>query len=407
MKKIVLLSTLTSTLLLASGYRLPESSINSTALAGAYTANANGADSAYYNPANMVFNSDANFEADLTYINLAKIKYKDRQLAQFNSESKEENLFAPSLFYSSSNQNNFRYGLSINVPGGLSKRWDSAYAKASAEEFSLKIVEFNPSVAYKIDDSFAIGGGVRAIYSEGVVKSDATALKKPVIRDMEADTTEFGYNLALTYRPDPAFSISTTYRSKVDLKHEGNAKLYLSGTKLYDGGASIKIPLPAVITLASSFKLNNTTFEAQWDKTKWSDYKALDFEFKDNVPLALKAAFDDPKPRNWKDTDAFRLGITHQYNQNLTLMAGFALDQNPANSKYLGFELPDSDATIYSGGFRYKYSKDLEFGASILYDKKDDRSVSEGRDKANPLAIEGKFSDASALLVTTGFSYHY
>ncbi len=409
MKKIVLVSTLLSSMLLASGYRLPESSINSTALSGAYTANANGADSSYYNPANMVFKKGCGeFEADLTYINLAKIKYTDRQKATLNSESKEENLFAPSLFFVSPEYNDhFRYGLSINVPGGLSKRWNSPYAKASAEEFSLKIVEFNPTIAYKISDQFAVGLGARAIYSQGIVKSDATSLGKPVIRDMEADTTEFGYNLALTYKPINELSFAATYRSNVNLKHEGNAKLYLSGTKLYDGGASVEVPLPAVLTLATSYDFGSTVVEAQWDKTMWSEYNELDFEFKDSVPIALKSAFDDPKPRDWSDTNAFRIGITHKLNEKLTLMGGFGFDENPAKESYMGFELPDSDAMLYSGGFRYKYSNALEFGASILYDQKDDRSVSQGRSATNPLAIEGEFKDASALLVTTGFSYRY
>lgn len=407
MKKIVVLSIIASSLI-ASGYRLPENSINSTALSGAYTANAHGADSSYYNPANMVFNSNANaFEADLTYIKLSSIKYKDAQKPQLNSKSKEENIFAPSLFFSSKDYNGFRYGLALAVPGGLAKRWNSPYAKASAKKFELKILEFNPTIAYKVSDMFSLGAGVRAVYSEGIVKSDATTLGKPVIRDMEADTTEYGYNLALTYKPVKPLSISATYRSKVDLNHEGNAKLYLSGTKLYDGGASVSVPLPAIITLSTAFDFEGTVVELQWDKTKWSDYNELDFEFKDSVPRALKAAFDDPKPRNWEDTNAFRLGVTHKMDEKLTLMAGFAFDENPASTKYMGFELPDSDAKIYSGGLRYKYSNNLELGASILYDVKDKRKVTQGRSASNPLAIEGEFSDASALLLTTGFSYSY
>ncbi len=407
MKKFITLSVATTTLLFGSAYRLPEGSINSTALSGAYVANANGADSSYYNPANMVFSSDKNqFEADLTYIRLAKIKYTDAQNPAFNSASKKEDIIAPTLFFTSKDFNNFRYGVSLTVPGGLSKRWGSPYAKAYAKEFTLKILEFNPSVAYKINDQFAVGGGLRAIYSEGIVKSDATDLGKPVIRDMEADTTEYGYNLALTYKLDQASIFSATYRSNVDLNHEGNAKLYLSGTKLYDGGASVEVPLPAVLALAFSYEFDFATVELEWDKTYWSEYKALDFEFNDNVPRALKEAFDDPKAREWKDTNAFRLGITHQYSDKLTLMASFAKDENPAPDRNLGFELPDSDATIFGGGFSYKVSDQLSFGASLLYDKKDSRSVNQ-RSADNPAGINGKFKDASATLVTTGFRYSY
>jgi long-chain fatty acid transport protein len=407
-KKIILLSTVASSLVFASGYRLPENSINSVALSGAYVANTRGADSAYYNPANMVFNENINqVEGTLTYINLSEINYTDKQKPALNSHSEEENLFTPSLFYSSKDYNGLRYGFSMTVPGGLTKRWESPYGKAFAEEFTLKIIELNPSIAYKVNDNFAVGGGLRVIYSEGITKSDATALGKPVVRDMEADTIEYGYNLALTYKPVDEVKVSATYRSNIDLTEEGNAKLYLSGTKLYDGGASVTVPLPAVAAVAISYDYGYTTVEVEYDRTMWSEYKELDFDFKDDIPRALKAAFDDPKPREWEDTDTIRLGITHHLNDKLTLMGGIATDGNPAPEKHIGFELPDSDAMLYSAGVNYKYSKTLSFGASILYDSKDERAVSQGRSLTNTTAIEGEFTDASATLVTVGANYKF
>jgi len=408
-KKIALLSIMTSTLLLASGYRLPESSINSTALSAAYVANAHGADAAYYNPANMAFNSNnAQLEGSLTYINLGEITYKDNRSPLFNAKSKEEKLFAPSFFLTSKDYSGVRYGFSMTVPGGLSKRWETPFAKLFAQEFTLEIVELNPVASYKINDNFALGGGLRLVYTSGIVKSDGMdittasggAINKPAARDMEADSVQFGYNVAATYKPDSAISIAATYHSNVDLDVEGNAKLYLSGTKLYDGGASVDVPLPAVASLALAYDFGATVVELEYDKTFWSEYKALDFQFKDSVPRALKAAFDDPKPREWKDTNAFRVGLTHQMNEKLTLMGGFAIDENPAPTKNVGFELPDSDATLYSGGFRYQYSDAMSFGASLLYDKKDDRKVVNDE-------LNGEFTDANALLVTTGFSYTF
>ena len=55
MKNIVLLSVLTSTILMAGGYKIPEVSLNAVALGAANVAHSNGADAAYYNPANMAF----------------------------------------------------------------------------------------------------------------------------------------------------------------------------------------------------------------------------------------------------------------------------------------------------------------------------------------------------------------
>ena len=401
MKKIVILSVLTSSLVLASGYRLPESSINSTALSAAYVAHTMGADSAYYNPANMVFDKNVHqVEGALTYIGLGEIKYADNRSATFNSTSEKENLIAPSFFLSSKDYDGIRYGFSMLVPGGLTKRWESPFGKTFAEEFTLKIIELNPVMAYKVNEIFAVGGGVRLIYSEGIVKSDGTGIGRPAKRDMEADTIEYGFNLATTYKPTSDMTFAATYRSNVDINEEGNAKLFLSDTKLYDGGASVEVPLPAVASVAFAYDFGGTVLEAEYDRTFWSSYEDLDFVFEDTVPRALKGAFDDPKARNWNDTNAFRLGVTHTLNDKVTLMAAIARDENPAPEKNIGFELPDSDATLFSGGLRYVYSDALTVGASILYDAKDSRDVKNAE-------IDGEFTDANALLITTGVAYRF
>ncbi len=44
---------------------------------------------------------------------------------------------------------------------------------------------------------------------------------------MEGDTFEFGYNLALAYKPTNDINLAVTYRSEIDLEEEGTAKLLM------------------------------------------------------------------------------------------------------------------------------------------------------------------------------------
>ncbi len=402
MRKIALVTLLSSSLLVASGYRIPISSLKSVALSGSYVANANGADSTYYNPANMVFNKDTHqIEGALTNVGLSPVKYRDNRSQTYNSKSKRENILVPAFFYSSKDYSGVRYGFSIVAPAGLTKRWDSPYAKAFAQEFSLKIIDLNPTVAYKINENFAVGGGLRVIYSQGVVKSDGSDIGKNIARDMEANAIELGYNIAVTYRPIDNLNIAATYRSNVDIDEEGNAKLYLGGDKYYDGGANLKVTLPAIAAVAISYDFGNTIVEFEYDRTFWSEYKNLDFNFKSEVPLfILKTAFDDPKPRYWQDSDAFRFGITHKLNSKVTLLGGYAIDKTPVQERYLGFETPDSDSMLYTGGVHYRYSDQISFGGAISYTDKEDKSVKND-------IIDGKFTDSSATLITVGASYSF
>jgi long-chain fatty acid transport protein len=372
-------------------------------LGAAYVANANGADASYYNPANMVWNDDVSeFELALTYINLPKVKYKDNLSSSLDSDSKEEEFYMPTFHYVSPAVGNWRFGLSMVAPGGLSKRWDEAYTKAYAEEFSLKIIELNPTVAYKVNDKFSVGFGLRGVYSDGVVKSSGT-----VSRDMTGDSIDYGYNLAISYKPIDNLTFSSTYRSKVDLTIEGEADLYSGTTKAYSGGASVTIPLPASFTVATAYTMSKTTLEFVFERTYWSSYKDLDFNYDRSIGN-LAPYFDDSKPKNWKDVNAYRIGVTHQYSDSLKLMAGFSIDKTPVPDETLGFELPDSDAYNYSAGLEYKVNKDMKVGLSYLYSDKEERSINERAVSSNPLTgINGTFSNSSAHLVTASLKYRF
>ena len=415
MKNILLkttaLSVLASSLVLASGWRIPESSSKSVALSGAYIANSNGADATYYNPANMSFNKNIlQAEVDLMYVYLPSMNYKDNRPADpvfgtYDGKSKEEKSLVPSIFLSSKayNDDAIRYGFSMTIPGGLTRRWDTAYQKKYAQEFALQIIEFNPTVAYKVSNKLSLAGGLRAIYSSGVVKSDGTDANKPAIRDMEGNTIEYGYNVAVAYKPNKQTNISATYRSNVDLNEEGNAKLYLSGTKVYDGGTSVSVPLPAVLALALSYDINDrTTVELEYDRTYWSSYKTLDFQYKGDIPVALKSAFDDAKPRNWKDTNAIRIGLTHKISDDLTAMVGYSDDGNPIPESSVSFESPDYNSNTYSFGFDYSLDEESSVGFGYLYSVKDDRTV-KNTSSDGTTYIDGKISDAKAHLIS--FAY--
>lgn len=401
--KVATLLSLSAATLLASGYRIPEQSLNSTALSAAYVAGANGADASYYNPANMSFMSNgAEIEVGMTYINLPKVSYATA-VAGRSGDSLEEHFFMPTMHYVSPMMGDWRYGLSIVAPGGLSKRWDEAYAKATAEEFTLKVVEVNPTASYKFSDQFAVGFGLRGVYSEGVVKSDATTFVGSAlapVRDMTGDSIDFGYNLALSFKPISNLTLSSTYRSKVDLTVEGTAHLTAAGGS-YNGDVGVTIPLPASLTLAAAYTMDKTIVEFVFERTYWSSYKDLDFTYPTTLANAtLIGSFDTAKAKNWKDVNAYRIGISHQYSDALKLMAGFAIDKNPAPDSTLGFELPDADAKLYSVGFEYKINDKMKMGLAYLYDDKENRTVNNG-------TVNGTFSDGGAHLVTASLKYKF
>jgi long-chain fatty acid transport protein len=405
MKKIITLSIITSGLLTAGGYKIPEQSLNSMALGAAYVAHTSGADTAYFNPANMAFMGDKQYvEGAITLAHLPSNEYT--LVEPYSGESEVENIVIPNGHYVAAPMGNFRWGVSMTAPGGLTKRWETPYQKLYAEEFTLKIIEINPSVSYKINDQLAVGAGLRFIYSEGVVNSDGAAAGAPIKREMEGDTIEFGYNLAVTYKPTSDITLAATYRSNIDLDEEGQANLYFGGVG-NQYGASVSVPLPAALNLAVSKTWNNNfTLEFNYERTYWSAYETLDFTYGSPITPGLIPYFDAPQARDWVDTNTFRIGATMELDK-ITLMIGFAIDETPVPLKTIGFELPDSDAKIFSMGFRYQQTEALSWGAAFLYDKKDEFSLTPGVADNAVMANGGRFSGGGAFLTTIGMAYEF
>ncbi|MCX6060656.1 MAG: outer membrane protein transport protein [Campylobacterales bacterium] len=396
--KIIVISAVAAATLMAGGYAIPESSINATALSAAYIANAHGADAAYYNPAAMVYNEDANLlEVDATYIGLSAIDFSG---TTGNYSSKKENFLVPSFHYTSKKlgDNGARVGFSIVAPAGLSKRWDATVPKATAEEFTLQTIEFNPSMAIPLSDTVSMGVGFRVISTSGIVKAKGT-VPFNYSQNLTGDSIDYGYNLALNYRPVSNISLAATYRSKIDLNVEGSADL-VSPVVNGNHTVSVTVPLPATFNLAAAYSFGSgTTVEAIYERTFWSAYKQLNFEYTN--PTA-DAVFGTIKPKNWKDTNTYRLGLTQKYDK-WTAMAGVAYDESPTPESTLGYELPDSDAWIASVGGRYQIDKSWNIGLAGLVDMKESRDVYQ----AGATGIKGEFSNARAYLVTAGIEYHF
>ena len=387
---------------MASGWRIPEQSVDSTAKAGANIASSTRADTAYFNPANMSWMEDTwHVEVDATYIFLSEIDYDDNRTSLLSGISEEENFLVPTGFVVSPSYGGARFGLAIVAPAGLTKRWKDPYPKTTAEKFSLEVIEVNPTVSYGFGSKVSIAAGPRMVYANAEVKSNGDEMGINLARDMEDSTIEWGWNAAIAVKPIDELNISATYRSRVDLDFKDDDVTLSFGpinNAIFTGNVSV--PVPAVYALSVAYDvLDNFNVELTWDRTIWSDYDELDFNFSPTIP---GNPFEPAIEKDWDDTNTFRLGLTYEMNQTWTLMGGFAYDETPASGEHIGFELPDSNAWIYSIGAQYKVSEQMDVGMAALYEYKESREVKSGDGN-----IDGNFTNGSALLLTVGMNYRF
>lgn len=386
-----------------AGYQIPNQSLRAVGIAGATTAYSTGPEASYYNPANMGFLEEdvSLLETSITILHLPSIEYEDSRSPLLNGSSEEETFYLPQVHFASEVFNNFRFGFSLVYPYGLAKRWEQPYPAASAEEFSLDVIEMNPTFSYTLGDALSFGGGVRLIYAQGEVKNGAEGLS----REMDGDDTQVAYNLAATYKPLPDWRIAATYRSEVNLELEGDATLLVQVGDVvagrYAGSGKLDVVLPAVFSLATSYTFGDVSFEITWNRTFWSAVDDFDFDYETSFLGTYFDGFDRAISKDWEDSDALRFGLTWEVLETLDATLGFAIDETPVQEDTLGFELPDSDGYMYTAGLQYAFSKSLKAGISYMFYYTTSRSVS-GESQAGLPAIQGEFTDGGAHAINVG-----
>ncbi|MCP3890614.1 MAG: aromatic hydrocarbon degradation protein [Desulfobulbaceae bacterium] len=402
------------TIVLASGFQIPHQSVTAVGLAGAHIAYTPGPDAAYYNPANMSFLSDSwKIEAGITSLYLPSIDYSDNRSPLFDGSSDSELFYLPLLHLSSNDYHGFRFGLSLTSPFGLAKSWDQPFPAATSKKFSLNAVELNPTASYLVFDNLSIGGGLRLLYAKGEVVNEITnppfnqlSPLSSLSRTMEGDDIQAGYNLAATLRPASGWAIATTYRSEIELELDGDASLQaLVGNAAimhYNGFGTLELTLPAEFSLATSYGIKDFTFEVTWNRTFWSSFDELDFQYDQSFLTTPLDGFDRAVKKDWQDTNAIRFGVTYELTNSLTTNLGFAIDESPVPDSTIGFDLPDSDSYTYGAGLQYQQNKNLLIALSYMYQHITSRTV-----PAQASGLDGEFTGAGAHAFTVGLIYEF
>jgi membrane protein len=407
MKRVLLSIVATCSLLNAGGYKIPEQSADSLGLAASNVAFSFGADAAYFNPANMMFLDGLHhFESTLGWFHINKLEFKSDDGKSYSSK-KFDSLAGTFSFVTPEIYENWRFGLALAVPAAVGVSWEDPATAFTAKRFKLQVVELNPTVAYRINDKLAVALGARGVYTKGKIASDFGRFG---YREIQGDGINYGYNVALTYRPIEELSFAVTYRSKVNLELKGHTNADFIGGLNYHGKTTVEIPLPAQLVLATGYKFSDLTLLLAFERTYWSKFKEYDFEYGDKTAAhtnsrLFKGLMDDPVIKNAKDTNTYRLGLAYDINEKFRLMAGFAYDEDITSSKHTGLELPNTTSKVYSFGVNYKFTPNLEMALGYVYqhrDKKRATSISTANGK-----MSGEFDTGTIQILGTTFKYTF
>lgn len=270
--------------------------------------------------------------------------------------------FVPNGFFAMSITPALRFGVALNAPFGLKTEYDAGWrGQATALVSDIKTVNLQPSLAYKINNVFSIGGGVSIQRLDAKLTNFAGTSG---IAELKADDWGYGFNLGVTVQPAAGTRIGAHYRSKIKYELEGTARFSVATAANGNVKADLKVPDSASLSILQQVGPDLELMgDITW--TGWSSVQQLVVIRTSAAPVpgGNVGATLNTLQFQWDNTWRYGLGANYRVNPQTKLRFGVALDKTPTNDTFRTPRLPDQDRTWLALGVQYKPSKQgtLEF----------------------------------------------
>lgn len=339
----------------AAAFQLLEQ--NASGLGTAYAGSAAVADNAstvFFNPAGMTQLTGFQLSAGVTGVGPS---YEYRDLSGVKSGGDAGSWAAvPNGYMSWQMTKDLFLGFGISVPFGLATEYDSNWVgRAQAIKSEIKTINFNPSVAYRVNDKVSLGFGVNYQTIDGELTRNPG-----VLVTLKGDDTSWGWNAGALFTLSPAMRIGIAYRSAIKHRLEGTLTTFASTPIRAD------LELPDTFTL-SVWQQVSDRWEAMGDLsyTRWSSLRRFDiYQRPSGTPLGSETF-------NYDDSWRIAWGAAYKVNDAAKLKFGIAYDRTPVRDEYRSARVPDNDRLWLSVGGQWNagnYGK-IDVGYSYLYVK--------------------------------------
>ncbi len=276
----------------------------------------------------------------------------------------------PNGFYTMSINPNLRLGMALNVPFGLKTQYDAGWrGQMTALKSEIKTINFNPSLAYKVNDQVSIGGGVSVQH----IRAELTAFTGTAAGGdltLTGNDTAYGYNVGMVVQATPATRFGMTYRSSIKYTVKGDAKFSGTATGVLGSKFRADLTVPESAS-ASVFSALTPKWDVMGDITwtRWSQLQQLNV-----IRSTARAAPGGPAgstltilPFRWEDTYRFSIGGNYKWNEQAKVRMGIAYDKTPSQNATRTL-ICRTGSYWLAAGVQYRVSKSgvFDFGYSHL-----------------------------------------
>ena len=375
----------------AAGFQLTEQS--ALALDRAYAGvGVDGTDISgiYYNPATMTLHPGTAVQMGLVGVGL-NLEYVDQDGSKNNGRAREEVL--PHIFASHQINDSTWVGLAVTIPYGLATDYgDDFKRKELGTDAKITVINFNPNVAWKLNDKFSLGAGLALQYVDAKfgVGYEGNGLK--LHNEYSADNFTWGWNVGMMWAPVENVRFGISYRSETkhatngDLKTSGSDTLSIGQSFAFGGtyDASVTVSGPAWAMFNAAWDVNDyLSLYATFRWADWSSFKRLQTqspELNQSISNIVKV---DPTigtvlgqvagalgdiHNNWVDTYLYSVGYDLRVNDFWTLRGGVAYETSAiGDPKTRTALIPDADRWWFAIGSSFHWSKNFQTDVAFAH----------------------------------------
>lgn len=348
---------------LAGGFANSAQGARGMGLAGAYAAQAEDASAVFHNAAAIALLKDKQLYLGATLMSRG---WDFEGAGPFPGQGRNERgepwiSVPPVLFYSQQLSERVAAGIGVYVPYGVRTRWadrEGSYSGRFIAKLALvESISLNPTLAYKLADRLAIGGGLDVRLSRLKLERNV-ALFNPFtqrVQDVAALRLEsrnevaLGLNLGVLAKANESLSVGASYRHSVQTAFDGSADVaaIATGSAQFDALAAQRLPagalpatteieFPALVTLGVQYDQGDWLLAAGVELQRWSSFKTLPLVFEGRPGLSAVV------PQDYGDSLVYRVGLERRLNDVWTVRGGYFFDETPAPVESIGPILPDA-----------------------------------------------------------------
>ncbi len=308
----------------------------------------------------------------------------------------------PNGFVTYQATNNLWVGLGVTAPFGLASDYGSTwFGRFDSTKTELAVIDVQPTIAYKINDQWSIGGGMNIQHASANLQNNVV-LGAGVEGNskLSGDDFGYGYSLGIQYKPWESTTFGLSYKSEVHHELDGDIEVkLLSGATVAaaTSGGSAKLNTPDHLTLGGAHKVTDRlTLQGQATWFGWSNFDQIQ-AVRDSGAVASTVQ------QNYQNTWAFAVGAEYMVNDAWTVRGGLQFDETPTTDEFRTSRTPDGDRTWVSLGATYGLNDKIDLDMAATYIDVEDGTINVARGNGTMTAD----TEGSVGILALGMTYKF